>query len=235
VFLTPFVEVPQPAISGTVVCARLWVPSHETKADTLNHIALGAHASRHAIVRAAKGLECHWQSTCQTAQIAISRGYAEKGQVPESTIELGVRASGFGRCIHACTRAILRKRFGPDAHISLTWAVQTWSHIGVVISRNRAETNPEMRCCSNSCATWRKGAQIGRVRTCYARRARAHLWLCHSEVLAVGRAQWRQWRGGRSDFLRPICTSKRVPRCALTYLKGDRWLYRHERRPIYYC
>jgi hypothetical protein len=82
----------------------------------------------------------------------------------------------------------------------------------------------------NSCAVWRKGAQIGRNRTCYARRARAHLWLCHSEGLAVGRTRWR---GGRSDFLRPIGMSKRVPRRALTYLKRDRWLYRRERRPIF--
>ena len=95
--MTPFVEVPQPAISGTVVCARLWVPSHETKADTLNHIALGAHASRHAMVRAAKGLECHWKSTCQTARIAISRGYAAKGQVSESTTGLAARLKGFGQ------------------------------------------------------------------------------------------------------------------------------------------
>jgi hypothetical protein len=82
----------------------------------------------------------------------------------------------------------------------------------------------------NSCAVWRKGAQIGRDRTCYARRARAHLWLCHSEVLAVGRTRWK---GCRSDFLRPISTSKRVPRRAQTYWKGDAWLYRHERRPIF--
>ena len=46
--------------------------------------------------------------------------YAEKGQVPESTIGLGVRAWGFGRCMHACTRAIWRKRFGADALLWLT-------------------------------------------------------------------------------------------------------------------
>lgn len=144
-FLTLFVEVPQPAISGTVVRARHWVPARKTNADLLVHIELGAHASSHAVVRAKNGPECHQQSTCQTAGIAISHSYAEKGQVPESSIGLGVRAWGFGRCMYACTRAIWRKRFGPDAHISLTWALQTWSHVGIVISRNRVETNPEMR------------------------------------------------------------------------------------------
>ena len=123
VFLTLFVEVSQPAISGTVVCARLWVPSHETKADTLNHIALGAHASRHAMVRAAKGPEWRRQSTCRTAQTAISRGYAGKGQVPESTIGLVMRACGFGRCMTTCTGAIWRKKFGSDAHLSLSWTL----------------------------------------------------------------------------------------------------------------
>jgi hypothetical protein len=127
------------------VRARHWVPSHQTKAHLLVQIELGAHASSHAVVRATKGPECHQQSTCQTARIAISHDYAEKGQVPESTIGVGVRAWGFGRCMHACTRAIWRKKFGPDANISLTWGQQTWSHVGVVISRNRAETNPEMR------------------------------------------------------------------------------------------
>jgi hypothetical protein len=90
--LTPFVGVPQPAISGMVVCARYWVPSHQTKADTLNHIEMGAHASRHAMVRATKGPECRRHSTYQTARIAIWRGYAEKGLVPESTTGLVVRA-----------------------------------------------------------------------------------------------------------------------------------------------
>ena len=143
--MTLFVEVPQPAISGTVVRARHWVPARKTNADLLVHIELGAHASSHAVVRAKNGPECHQQSTCQTAGIAISHSYAEKGQVPESSIGLGVRAWGFGRCMYACTRVIWRKRFGPDAHISLTWALQTWSHVGIVISRNRVETNPEMR------------------------------------------------------------------------------------------
>ena len=71
-------------------------------------------------------------------------------------------------------------------------------------------------------------------------RARPHM-LCTARACsplamplgsACGRARAR-WKGGRSDFLRPIGTSKRVPRRALTYLKRDRWLYRHERRPIF--
>ena len=185
--MTPFVGVPQPAISGTVVCARLWVPSHETKADTLNHIALGAHASRHAMVRAAKGPEWRRQSTCRTARTAISCGYAGKGQVPESTIGLGVRVWGFGRCMHAYTRAIWRKKFGSDAHLSLPRTLQTWRPVGVVISGNRGQADLEMRWYPKSCAAWQKEGQMGRVHTCYPRCAHAHLWPSHSEVLA-GRA-----------------------------------------------
>ena len=73
-------------------CARLWVSSHETKACRLNHVALDAHASSHAMARAAEGPEWRRQSTCRTAQTAISRSYAGKGQVPESTVGLVMRA-----------------------------------------------------------------------------------------------------------------------------------------------
>ena len=176
VFMTPFVEVPQPAkISGTVVCARLLDPSHETKADTLNHIALGAHASRHAMVRVAKGQECCRHSTYQTARLAISRGYAEEGQVPESTLGLVMRAWGFGRCMPAYTRAIWRKKFGSDAHLLLPWPMQKWKPVSVVISRNRGQADLEMCWYPKSCAARRKEGQKGRVRTCYPRCTRAHL------------------------------------------------------------
>ena len=135
--MTPFVEVPQPAINGTVVCARNWVPSHKTNAGLLVHIEIGAQASGHAMVRATKGPECRRHSTYQTARIAISRGYAEKGQVPESTLGLEMRVWGFGRCMVAYTRAIWRKKFGSDAHLLLPWPMQKWKPVGVVISRNR--------------------------------------------------------------------------------------------------
>jgi hypothetical protein len=79
------------------------------------------------------------------ARIATSRGYAEKGQVPESTLGLVMRAWHFGRCMVAYTRAIWRKKFGSDAHLSLPRTLQKWRPFDVVISGNRAETNPEMR------------------------------------------------------------------------------------------
>jgi hypothetical protein len=88
VFLTPFVEVSQPAISGTVVRARHWVPSHETKADTLDHVAFGAHASSHAMVRAAKGPEWRRHSTYQRPELQPRAAMQKRGRCQKALLGL---------------------------------------------------------------------------------------------------------------------------------------------------
>jgi hypothetical protein len=90
------------------------------------------------MVRAEKGPEWRRQSTCRTAQTAISCSYAGKGHAPESTIGAVMRAWGFGRCMTTYNGAIWLQKFGSDAHLSLPRTLQKWKPVDVVISGNRA-------------------------------------------------------------------------------------------------
>lgn len=119
------------------MCACHEVLATQTKANLLIDIELGAHASRHAVGRAAKGRGTLWAEHLRTAELQSRALMHDRGQVPEGTIGLAMRVWSFGRCMTTCTRAIWREKFGSDAHQLLSWSMQKWKPVGVVISRNR--------------------------------------------------------------------------------------------------